>query len=89
MSIIDFFLVNASQISLYLISLLPDDSSASFSSFQATIADLKVIAVQWMSSVGYFVDLNALFRLVVAYLLFCVACWLLRSFVVIKQATLF
>lgn len=89
MTIIDYFLIGASQLSLYLISLLPDDSSASFSNFQSTIADLKVIAVQWFSSVGYFVDLNALFRLVVAYLLFCVACWLLKAFVVAKQATLF
>jgi len=89
MSIIDFFIVSSSQISLYMLSLLPDDSSASFTTFQATLADLKLIAVSWFSTVGYFVDLNALFRLVVAYLLFCVACWLLKSFVVIKQSVLF
>lgn len=89
MSIVDFLFIGASQLSLYLINTLPDDSSASFSSFQASIADLKAIAVQWMANVGYFVDLNALFRLVVAYLLFCVACWLLRAFVVAKQAVLF
>jgi len=89
MSIADFFIINASNLSLYLISLLPDDTSASFSSFQASMTDLKLISTSWLASVGYFVDLTALFRLVVAYLLFCVACWLLRSFVVIKQATLF